>query len=148
MALYYLDTSALVKLYVAEAGTERMLELADGDGANQFAVLSVAQAELWSAVGRRQREGALDDEEASDLLDRFSEDLESFFLRQNVNDSVIDLACALLERHPLRADDALQLAGCLTLRPAAPDTPVFTSADDDLLDAAEEEGLRTLNPLE
>ncbi len=148
MALYYLDTSALVKLYVAEPGTERMLELADSGDANQFAVLSVSQAELWSAVGRRLREGALDDEEASDLLDRFSEDLESFFLRQNVNDSVIDLACALLERHSLRADDALQLAGCLTLRPAAPDTPVFASADDDLLDAAEEEGLRTLNPLE
>ena len=148
MALYFLDTSALVKLYVAEPGTERMLDLADGGDANQFAVLSIAQAELWSAVGRRQREGAIDDEEAGDLLDRFSEDLESFFLRQSVNDAVIDLACALLERHPLRADDALQLAGCLTLRPAAPDLPVFTCADDLLLQAAEEEGLRTLNPVE
>ena len=148
MALYFLDTSALVKLYVAEPGTERMLDLADSDDANQFAVLSIAQAELWSAVGRRQREGAIDDEEAGDLLDRFSEDLESFFLRQSVNDAVIDLACALLERHPLRADDALQLAGCLTLRPAAPDAPVFTCADDSLLQAAEEEGLRTLNPVE
>ena len=148
MALYFLDTSALVKLYVAEPGTERMLDLADSDDANQFAVLSIAQAELWSAVGRRQREGAIDDEEAGDLLDRFSEDLESFFLRQSVNDAVIDLACALLERHPLRADDALQLAGCLTLRPAAPDPPVFTCADDSLLQAAEEEGLHTLNPVE
>ena len=148
MALYFLDTSALVKLYVAEPGTERMLDLADGGDANQFAVLSIAQAELWSAVGRRQREGAIDDEEAGDLLDRFSEDLESFFLRQSVNDAVIDLACVLLERHPLRADDALQLAGCLTLRPAAPDAPVFTCADDSLLQAAEEEGLRTLNPVE
>ena len=90
MALYYLDTSALVKLYVDEPGTDRMLQLADARDGNQFAVLSIAQAEVWSAVGRRQREGALDDDDASDLLDQFSEDLESFFLRQNVNDSVID----------------------------------------------------------
>ena len=146
MALYYLDTSALVKLYVAEPGTDRMLQLADARDGNQFAVLSIAQAEVWSAVGRRQREGALDDDDASDLLDQFSEDLESFFLRQNVNDSVIDLACALLERHALRADDALQLAGCLALRPAAPEPPVFTCAAPPLLLAAEEEGLRTMNP--
>ena len=58
MALYYLETSALVKLYVRERGSERMLGLATGSEAHLFAILAVAQVEFHSAVRRRQRDSS------------------------------------------------------------------------------------------
>ena len=67
-------------------------------------------------------------------------------MRQSVSDPVIDLACGLVESHPLRAYDALQLAGCLVLKTAAPEAPVFVCADQQLLEAAETEGLMWLDP--
>lgn len=77
MALYYLDTSALVKLYVRESGTERMLRLTTGSEAPQFAILSVARVELYSAVRRRERAGDLDGVLATELLNSFEVDLKT-----------------------------------------------------------------------
>lgn len=146
MALYYLETSALVKLYVREPGSERLLEMAAGSEAHRFAILALAQAEFHSAVRRRQRAGDLESQVASDLLERFDLQLRTRFLRQIVSDPVLDLACELIERHPLRAYDSLQLAGCMILRAAAPEPPVFVCVDQRLLQAAEVEGVMWLDP--
>ncbi len=146
MAVYYLDTSALVKLYVREPGTERMLRLAANPEAPQLAILSLARAELYSAVRRRERAGDLDGALVTQLLDSFESHLKTRFLRQSVSDIVLDLACTLIDRHPLRAYDALQIAGCLTLRSAAPEPPVFVCADQQLLEVAESESLTWLDP--
>ena len=59
MALYYLDTSALVKLYVRESGTLQMLDLIADPEAHRFAILSLARAELYSAIRRRERAGEI-----------------------------------------------------------------------------------------
>ena len=72
MALLYLDTSALVKIYVEERGSERMKELALSDIGNRLAVCSITQVEFHAAINRRRREGDLDDEatkQAADLFD-------------------------------------------------------------------------------
>ena len=102
MALYYLETSALVKLYVREPGTDRLLKLATTPAAHQFAILAIAQAELYSAVRRRERAGDLDEGLATRLLRKFDAHSRTMFLRQAVSDPVIDLACGLIDRHPLR----------------------------------------------
>lgn len=146
MAFYYLETSALVKLYVREAGTDRLVRLVDSPETHQFALLSLAQVELRSAVRRRERAGDLDGRAVTKLLERFDLHLGTIFVRQGMSDSVLDMACAVLDRHPLRGYDALQLAGCLILKSAAPSDPVFVCADHQLLQAAEAEGLVWLNP--
>lgn len=148
MGLFFLETSALVKLYVHEPGTDRLLELAASPENHQFAILSVAQAEFRSAVRRRERAGDLDGATAAQLLEMFNSHQQVRFLRQGINDLVVDSACELIDRYPLRAYDALQLAGCLIFRAAAPDAPVFVCADRRLLNAAENEGLAGLNPTE
>lgn len=146
MAVYYLDTSALVKLYIRESGTERMLRLAADPEASRLAILSLARAELYSAVRRRERAGDLDAVLVTQLLDRFESHLKTRFLRQSVSDQVLDLACALIDRHSLRAYDALQVAGCLILRSASPEPPVFVCADQQLLEVAGTESLTWLDP--
>lgn len=146
MALYYLDTSALVKLYIRESGTERLLQLAANPN-HKLAILALAQVELHSAVRRRQRAGDIPDLMADRLLRDFAHHLESKFLRQTINDSVLEIALRLIGFHPLRAYDAVQLAGCLIFKASAGvEAPVFVTADHDQLQAAEAEGLVALNP--
>ena len=71
MALYYLDTSALVKLYVREAGTEQLLRLASRRANHRFAVLTITQVEFRSAIRKRERAGDIDNSVATDLINRF-----------------------------------------------------------------------------
>jgi predicted nucleic acid-binding protein len=64
--------------------------------------------------------------------------------------AILDLACVLLERHPLRGYDAIHLATVLTVqqslqRQGLP-TLTFLSADDHLNQAAITEGLAVDNP--
>ena len=54
----------------------------------------------------------------------------------------------MLDRHPLKAYDAIQLAGCLAARYGVPPPVTFVCADARLCDAAQLEGLSVLNPLE
>jgi predicted nucleic acid-binding protein len=60
LALLYLDTSALVKLYVQEQGTEKMLELAHPDTGNRLVILSLSRIEFRAAVRRRAKLGYID----------------------------------------------------------------------------------------
>ena len=146
MAVYYLDTSALVKLYVDEPGTDTMIELTVANQRNQFAILAATKTELHSAVRGRERQGDLDSRNTDRILHEFSRHLETMFVRQAVSDPVIDLAALLVQHHPLRANDALQLAGCLVLRAGAWLTPVFACSDRALLRAADAEGLVCFDP--
>lgn len=147
MALYYLDTSALVKLYIREPGTDRMLRLAGRPAGNQLAVLALAQVEFRSALRRRERMGDIDRLAATDLIELFTRHLDTKFVRRSVNDVVLETASGLVDRYPLRAYDAVQLAGCLALKTTTGDAgPTFVCSDRQLLEAAESEGLPLLDP--
>jgi hypothetical protein len=67
-----------------------------------------------------------------------------------LSDVLIGEAKLLLERHPLRAYDAVQLASALHARnrllAAGASAPIFLSADTQLLAAARAEGLATDDP--
>ena len=149
MALLYLDTSALVKIYVEERGSERVKELALSDVGNRLAICSVAQVEFHSAIGRKRndKKDDLDDGAAKQVAALFDSHLRTKFLRLPVDDWTLNLASDLAFRHPLRAYDAVQLAACLVLlRLSARDDLTFVSADRRLLTAARAEGLAVLNP--
>ncbi len=147
MALYYLETSALVKLYVREPGTERLLRLVSRTNNHRFAVLTLSRVEFHSAIRRREREGDIDPSLGRRLLNRFDEHMETKFVKQVINDSVLDIAASLVDQHPLRAYDAVQLAGCLTLRAGSGhDAPTFVSSDHRLIEVAQAEGLPSLDP--
>lgn len=147
MALYYLETSALVKLYIREPGTDVLLRLVARSSNHRFAVLALARVEFRSAIRRRQREGDIGEMIANRLLDKLDQHLETRFVKQIVNDSLMDVASNLIDRYPLRAYDAVQLAGCLALRATSgSDQPVFVCSDLQLLKAAESEAFSCLDP--
>jgi predicted nucleic acid-binding protein len=147
LALYYLETSALVKLYVLESGTERLLLLTDRSSGNRFAILSLSQVEFRSAIRRRERNGEIPASVANELLSAFKRHSETRFVTQMVSDFVLDIAAALVDRYALRAFDAIQLAGYAALKDAAgSDAPIFVCSDQGLLAAAKLEGALVLDP--
>ena len=149
MAAYYLDTSALVKLYIEEAGTDKLLGLAANIERGTWAVSDLARVEFRAAVGRRQREGDISPETSREIFSELDQHIASLYLVQPVTSSVVEEAIALLDRHPLRAYDSVQLAGCIVLsRMERTSARTFVCADRTLLQAATAEGLAVFNPLD
>ncbi len=147
MAFYYLETSALVKLYVREPGTERVLALATRSSENRLAILDLSQVELRSAIRRRERAGDIPTLAANELLATFKVHIEARFVIQKITDFVLDIASVLVDRHTLRAFDAIQLAGYVVLNSSArSDMPTFVCSDQALLVAAKQEGMVILDP--
>lgn len=135
-----------MKLYVREPGTDQMLELAE-EPAHDLTLLSITTVEFRSALVRRHRAGDIGREDVEQISEAFMMHLETRFLRQPVTEAVIEIALGLVDRHGLRAYDAVQLAGCITLRMNSGElAPVFVCADRALEEAAQTEGLSTLVP--
>ena len=147
MASVYLDTSALLKLYIAEEGTERVIEAVEGAADGRIAILVLTPLEARSGIRRREREGDISSADADRTLGKIEDDCSTLFLTQPLSSPVMEEAARLIDRHPLRAYDALQLGGCLVVRDGMPEPVTFVCADARLCEAAVSEGLTTLNPV-
>ncbi len=147
MAIYYLESSALVKLYIHEPGTQRLLALAASDAGHRFSMLFLAPVEFRAAVRRRQRNKDIAARAADALLESFREHAEGRFLIQPFSDALTDVASALIDGYGLRGYDAMQLAGYILLRSVSVmDEPIFVCADKALLSAARNEGCAVMDP--
>jgi len=103
---YFLDTSALVKLYIQEDGTAALVDLL-GDSDHTVLVLSLSRVEVHAALGRRLRSSEVTAEQYREVTDRLPEHWYSYFLIQPVTDAVLSEAIALIDRYSLRAYDAM-----------------------------------------
>ncbi|MBM4382215.1 MAG: type II toxin-antitoxin system VapC family toxin [Deltaproteobacteria bacterium] len=135
--ILYLDTSALVKLYVEEAGSARTRELVDrSDGAYTS---RISYVEARAAFARRLRAQAMSRREHGDIVSRFEAGWSGFGVVE-LSDPLARSAGTLAEKHGLRALDATQLAAALELRTGS--VPVdFACFDRRLAHAAREERL-------
>lgn len=109
----YLDTSALAKLYLPEAGSDEMEDALLGR--RDVSVSDLAVTELTSAVARRVREADLTATHARRIYQRVSTDVGAGEFRRaeitaNSHREAERLLMAIGRRVPLRAADALHLA--------------------------------------
>ena len=146
MVSVYLDTSALIKLYVEEEGTAQVMALTEDLDGVQIVILDITLIECRSAVRRREREGDIPGADADRILKQIEEDAAAFLLQPSTS-AIMGEAARLIDRHPLRTYDALQLAGCLVVRHDVPGPLTFVCADARLCAAAGLEGVAVLNPL-
>ncbi len=148
MVNYYLDTSAMLKRYVDESGSAWLR--AQVSSATSLVSSQLLVVEALSAFKRRVREGSLSPAEYQRVRDVFREDCRTTYQIVPPTTAVVDLACVLLERHPLRGYDAMHLATALTVQQALrrQDLPalIFLCADDGLNAAGAAEGLAVNNP--
>jgi len=74
VAVYFLDTSALVKRYVAEAGSDRVMSVVGEPGAT-IVIADLARVEFASALRRRVREGDVTEDQQRVLRIAFASHL-------------------------------------------------------------------------
>jgi len=142
--IYYFDTSALVKLYHPEAGSERVRALYDS-ARKQLVISNLSIPETFSTFHRKRREVLISKKGTSVILRRFFSDITTRFTVTPLDQEHILLSLKLIERQGLRTLDALHLASAQLFRPLK---ITFVCADSELLNAAREEGLIILNPEE
>ncbi len=150
MGHYYLDSSALVKRYVAETGTDWVTQLCVPDAGHTLYTVRISGAEIVAALFLRARAGGAVVSDAQAAVTRLKTHLHSRYQVVEVTEHLVDRAMALAERRGLRGYDAVQLAAALELQSVrdsvALEPIVFVCADDRLNAAAIAEGLIVENP--
>lgn len=136
--ILYLDTSALVKLYIAEPGSEDVK--AKVEATPVISVSRVAYVEARAGIARKYRARELFLKEYKRIVEDLDKDWERYFIIE-VSESVVKLGGELTNRHPLRGFDALHLASALFLKNRTQLEISFFCFDERLKDAAEAEGL-------
>ncbi|HEY1251316.1 MAG TPA: type II toxin-antitoxin system VapC family toxin [Thermoanaerobaculia bacterium] len=134
------DSSALVGLLVGETSTTTLRRLLDANPDQTVWCLSTV--EIGSALARRVREGFETPSE-----DRFRTDwkeLSEHWREISAVEHVRARALRLLNVHPLRSGDALQLGAALIACEDRPQALPFVCLDDRLRDAARREGFPVL----
>ncbi|MDQ3652337.1 MAG: type II toxin-antitoxin system VapC family toxin [Acidobacteriota bacterium] len=149
-ASYYADSSVLVKRHVREIGTRWFRQLADPPAANVIITAQLSIVEVYSALNRRRRELSISAADYMTIAGEFATVVKDEYEMMPLSPVVIDRARLLLERHSLRAGDAIQLASALLtndkLQAASFPPATFLTADDRLLVAAQAESLTTDDP--
>ncbi len=150
MSAYYLDASALVKRYVDETGSDWLRTIMTHADDLLLFTSRMAIIEVMSAFTRRVRDNSLTIADFASACDAFRGDCLDEYQIMPPTMTVIDLACNLLQRHPLRAYDATHLATALNAQQflTAQGYPSFTflSADDRLNQSVTAEGIAVDNP--
>ena len=137
----YLDTSALAKWYLNEAGSEAFVEFLQGLDSAVISSLSVT--EMRSLLSRRRRMGDLSVELESVLFAALLDDIDRGWLqRYPLDDARFAEATNLIARypeHPLRTLDALHLTVAVDLA-----VSIVATADGVMADAALSMGLQVV----
>jgi predicted nucleic acid-binding protein len=150
VSVYFLDSSALVKRYVAETGSAWIQAITTPKARNKLIIARLTWVEVLSAFARRQREGSFAPADATKAIRSFRYDLDHQYRVVELSRTVVEAAGHLVGKHPLRASDAVQLASALQVLPAFASvktvSSVFLSGDDRLIAAAQAESLNAENP--
>jgi uncharacterized protein len=138
----YLDTSALIKRFVNEKGAPVVQSIVQRKGT--IATAKIAYAEIFAGLTRKFREGNLPKAQYALACRQFERDWQAY-IRVELEDDLLLLARDLIQRHPLRGFDAVNLASALTLKISLGEQITFAAADGRLLKIAEAEELERLN---
>ena len=155
MTFHFLDTSALVKLYINEKGAAKVGAIRAKSqidpGSVRLVVSRIAFPEAVSAITRRRNSGKISAMKAShlrhDLFAHFtSPKLGYEFIEASA--AVVNQAALLVTQYGLRGFDAVHLASAIFLQQhlQATERLVFVSADKALTRAARAEKLVTIDP--
>ena len=150
MAVYFFDSSAIVKRYLVETGTTWVSKIADLATGNAIFLARVTFVEVISAITRKSRGPGLLPSGAATAIVNFRHDFENEYSLIELTPDLINSAGSLAEAHALRAYDAVQLAAALGINhelESAGESPItLISADGALNDCAIAEGIAVDDP--
>lgn len=132
----FFDTSAFVKRYVSEQGSEKVFDICRQ--ADSLVLSVICLPEMISTLKRLVREGVISVEQYSQTRDVILSDLKDVEIC-NLSPEVISLTIKCLEDNSLRAMDALHIGCALSIKP-----DLFISSDQQQIAAAKREGLKIM----
>ena len=135
----FFDTSAIVKRYHEESGTERVDELVE-NAEDDVIVSSLALVETVSAFRRKCNLGDLDEWEMMALVGEFFRESLQDFVVLPLEESLIGFSFDLVLDDDLRTLDSLQLSAGLVVAEEL-DNVTFVTSDEDLATVASGRGL-------
>jgi uncharacterized protein len=150
VTLLFLDSSALVKRYVDEVGSDWVRSITAPQANQRLFIARITWVEVLAAFARLRREGVLSLENVTAVTQTFRYDFDTQYQLIELDQSLAQLAGMLAQKHPLRAYDSVQLASAVKLQPILAQFPnaflTFVTGDRRLLAIAQAEGLYTDNP--
>ena len=132
----FFDTSAFVKRYVEEPGSEKVIEICDQ--AEQLVLCVICLPEMISTLNRLVREGKLRSGDYRNIQDLILKEIEDAEIC-TITPEVVAQTIRCLENNVLRAMDALHIGCALVVEP-----DLFVSSDQRQIEAARKEGLKVL----
>jgi predicted nucleic acid-binding protein len=140
--MVYLDSSALIKRFIAEKGSAFVDHIVRRH--RPITTSRLSYIEIYSCFARLKRQGSLSEKAHASASKQFEREFLRY-RRIEWTPELFAIARALLEKHPLRSLDAIQLASAAQLKQVAGDLLIFAGADRRLLDAAAAEGFRIVD---
>ena len=140
--ILFCDTSALVKLYVCEDGTDTMMEQAAAS--EVVAACRIAWVEIMSALARRSREQSADAAAINQARKRVVTDWPHY-LTVEITQDLVELAGEYADAFALRAYDSVQLAAVQTVNQELPGEVRFACYDERLVKAARVLGIEAVS---
>ncbi len=137
--ILYLDTSALVKAYIAEEYSH--VVMSHLKSADIVATHRIAFVEAHAAFARLNREKKLTDLELKATKQAFVTDWENYLQMENTQ-ALMDHAVELAEAFALRAYDSVHLAAAAMLSKQSNQMVMFACFDQHLNKAAKVLGLQ------
>lgn len=155
--MLYLDSSALIKHYIQEAGTQALnakLQREENAGRSPFTSV-LAFAEIHRAFAQRSKDGSLTKSDYVVAREAFEADWLFGLTSIELASSVLAFIPDIVERFPLKSSDAVHLASALWMRDlfrlSGKQVPkgskvAFATSDVALGKAALASGLELFNP--
>lgn len=150
MSAYFFDSSAFVKRFAREAGSAFVVSLLRPLQRNAIYVARLTEVETYAAPARRRKSKTLLPAQVSKSQRRCRRDFARRYTLVALNEAVIDEAVRVADLYELRGYDAVQLASALLANRARLQLGlpplILVSADSELNQAAQAEGLTVENP--
>ena len=132
----FFDSSAFVKRYVREAGSDAVLQWCDQ--ASEILLSGIALAEIVAGFCRLQREAQITDSQYRQLKSLLLADVEDAAIC-DLTPMVLAQAISSLEANVLRGMDAIHIGSAVVLK-----AELFVTSDQRQLVAAQGCGLRAM----
>jgi predicted nucleic acid-binding protein len=145
MAVFYLDTSAVLKRYKTEKGTLVVDSLYQSVERPVLVTSFFTCLEVESVAARMKRGKLLSDEAYGALLNSFARDMQDHVQLMPVDTDMMMRAIVAAERYALRPGDCIHVMSAYKAQIDSDETTILVSSDKELLEAAKSQ-LALLDP--
>ncbi|MCP8309012.1 MAG: type II toxin-antitoxin system VapC family toxin [archaeon] len=150
MAIFYFDTSAIVKRYHRELGSDVVDKIFESKE-HGFTISFWTVLEFMVAFSAKRKRKALSEEAFRVTMARFLKDVLDKFMIRSVSDELVASAISIANKYALPSADCLQLTSALESKKILDEVKqkvVLVASDEEMNKVAKKEGLELINPEE